>query len=346
MSGRGHTRAMPRIAVMGSGGLGGYFGALLARGGSDVTFVARGAHLAALRASGLRVEPDVVHLDRVQVTDAPGEVGWVDFVLVCVKLWDTQTALAAIRPMVGPDTAVISFQNGVLKEEALTAELRRGPGPWRRRLRCHDRVRAGCDHQDRAAGAIGVRGVGRLHLAASRSPAGRLPCGRYCRRAEPRTSRWRSGRSSCSWSACRPRRRRCGLPIGPIRSHPQDPRVLARPDARGRGRRTRARHAVAGGLRRAAVGVRRWRVTRDDVLDVSRPATRQPSRGTVAVRRGRRTRPLGRRRHTAQSRCRRHPGPPRSDAGANSESPRWPTQSSAADRDHEPHEPTSTQDAA
>jgi 2-dehydropantoate 2-reductase len=110
---------MPRIGVMGSGGLGGYFGALLARGGSDVTFVARGAHLAAMRRSGLRVEPDVVHLAQVQVTDEPGEIGVVDFVLLCVKLWDTQSALARIAPMIGPDTAVVSFQNGVLKEDLL-----------------------------------------------------------------------------------------------------------------------------------------------------------------------------------------------------------------------------------
>ncbi len=106
---------------MGSGGLGGYFGALLARGGSDVTFVARGAQLAAMRTSGLRVDPGVVRLDRVQVTDEPGEIGVVDFVLVCVKLWDTQTALARIAPMIGPATAVVSFQNGVLKEDQLTA---------------------------------------------------------------------------------------------------------------------------------------------------------------------------------------------------------------------------------
>lgn len=112
---------MPRIAVMGSGGLGGYFGALLARGGADVTFVARGAHLAAMRTSGLRVEPDVVQLGRVQATDEPAEVGVVDFVMVCVKLWDTQTALEQIAPMVGPGMAVVSFQNGVLKEELLSA---------------------------------------------------------------------------------------------------------------------------------------------------------------------------------------------------------------------------------
>jgi len=67
---------MIRIAVIGSGGLGGYFGALLARGGADVSFVARGAHLAAMRTAGLQVAPDLVHLDHVQATDDPAESAW------------------------------------------------------------------------------------------------------------------------------------------------------------------------------------------------------------------------------------------------------------------------------
>jgi 2-dehydropantoate 2-reductase len=84
-----------RVAVMGSGGLGGYFGALLARGGSDVSFIARGAHLDAMRRDGLRVEggPGPFHLQHVDATDDPGEIGSVDLVMVCVKLWDTDAAL-------------------------------------------------------------------------------------------------------------------------------------------------------------------------------------------------------------------------------------------------------------
>jgi 2-dehydropantoate 2-reductase len=112
---------MIRIAVVGSGGLGGYFGALLARGGADVSFVARGAHLAAMRAVGLRVAPDLVHLHPVQATDDPGEIGVVDVAMVCVKLWDTDDALARMAPLVGPNTTVVSFQNGVLKEGLLTS---------------------------------------------------------------------------------------------------------------------------------------------------------------------------------------------------------------------------------
>jgi 2-dehydropantoate 2-reductase len=110
-----------RIAVMGSGGFGGYFGALLARGGADVTFVARGVHLEVMRREGLRVEGGSAqfHLEQVRATDDPHEIGPVDLVMVCVKLWDTEGALSQIRPLVGPETALVSFQNGVLKDSFL-----------------------------------------------------------------------------------------------------------------------------------------------------------------------------------------------------------------------------------
>jgi 2-dehydropantoate 2-reductase len=111
-----------RIAIMGSGGLGGYFGARLAQGGADVHFVARGPHLEAMRSNGLRVEgPEPIHVRRVNVTDRPADIGRADVVMLCVKLWDTQAAIEQIRPLVGPDTAVISFQNGVLKDQYLRA---------------------------------------------------------------------------------------------------------------------------------------------------------------------------------------------------------------------------------
>jgi 2-dehydropantoate 2-reductase len=111
-----------RIAIMGSGGLGGYFGARLAQGGADVRFIARGRHLQAMRSEGLRIAgPEPLHVQKVQATDQPAEVGVVDFVLLAVKLWDTEQAIAQMRPMVGPDTTVISFQNGVLKDDYLRA---------------------------------------------------------------------------------------------------------------------------------------------------------------------------------------------------------------------------------
>jgi len=111
-----------KIAVMGSGGLGGYFGARLAQGGAEVGFIARGAHLAAMRENGLAVEgPEPIRLPRVHAVQDPAELGVVDLVLFAVKLWDTEEGLGLIRPMVGPDTTVISFQNGVLKDRSLEA---------------------------------------------------------------------------------------------------------------------------------------------------------------------------------------------------------------------------------
>ena len=110
-----------KIAVMGSGGVGGYFGARLAKGGADVTFVARGAHLAAMREHGLAVAGglDDLHLASVNAVEDPAAIGVVDLVMFAVKLWDTESAIARIKPIVGPDTAVISFQNGVLKDKYL-----------------------------------------------------------------------------------------------------------------------------------------------------------------------------------------------------------------------------------
>ena len=108
---------------MGSGGLGGYFGARLANAGADVTFIARGAHLAAMRDRGLSVEgaSEPIHVSPVQATDDPASVGVCDLVLFAVKLWDTEEVLGLIRPMVGPRTTIVSFQNGVLKDEYLRA---------------------------------------------------------------------------------------------------------------------------------------------------------------------------------------------------------------------------------
>ena len=111
-----------RIGIMGSGGLGGYFGAKLAQGGADVHFIARGQHLEAMRRDGLRIEgPEPLHLREVRATDQPAQAGVMDVVMLGVKLWDTEQAIAQMRPMVGPQTAVISFQNGVLKDQALRA---------------------------------------------------------------------------------------------------------------------------------------------------------------------------------------------------------------------------------
>src|SRR5262245_34219722 len=110
-----------RIAVVGTGGFGGGFGAALAKAGADVTFIARGAHLAAMKRAGLKLlspRGDIL-LVPTQATDNPAEIGKVDVVLFCVKLWDVESAGQAIKPLIGPDTAVITLQNGVDAHERL-----------------------------------------------------------------------------------------------------------------------------------------------------------------------------------------------------------------------------------
>jgi 2-dehydropantoate 2-reductase len=110
-----------RIAVIGAGGVGGGFGAALAQAGADVTFLARGAHLAAMKSAGLKVNSPRgdVHLTPTRATDDPAEIGQVDVVLFCVKLWDVESAGERIRPLIGTETAVIPLQNGIDAAERL-----------------------------------------------------------------------------------------------------------------------------------------------------------------------------------------------------------------------------------
>jgi 2-dehydropantoate 2-reductase len=111
-----------KIVMMGSGGVGGFFGGRLARAGYDVSFVARGAHLKAMRENGLTIENPAqgdIHVPRVRVTDDPSTLGVADVVILSVKLWDTEAAARSIRPIVGPHTGVLSLQNGVVKDDIL-----------------------------------------------------------------------------------------------------------------------------------------------------------------------------------------------------------------------------------
>ena len=116
-----------RIAVVGAGGVGGGFGAALAKAGADVTFIARGAHLAAMKSAGLKVTGPRgdTHLVPTRATDDPAEIGKADIVLFCVKLWDVESAGTRIKPIVGPGTAVIPLQNGVDAAERLIPILGR-----------------------------------------------------------------------------------------------------------------------------------------------------------------------------------------------------------------------------
>lgn len=114
-----------RIAVMGSGGVGGYFGGRLAAAGFGVHFIARGEHLAALRAGGLSIESPAGDLNAhpVSATDDPGSIGAVDVVMFTTKLYDVRAAAQLCRPLIGPDTVVLSFPNGIDSEDILIDEL-------------------------------------------------------------------------------------------------------------------------------------------------------------------------------------------------------------------------------
>lgn len=114
-----------RVAVMGTGGMGGYFGGLLARAGHDVAFIARGAHLQAIRERGLRIESAVSgeFTVRGQATDDPSQVGEVDLVLFTVKTYHNAQAIPALQPMMGPGAAVLTMQNGVESGAELAAVL-------------------------------------------------------------------------------------------------------------------------------------------------------------------------------------------------------------------------------
>lgn len=111
-----------KIAMMGAGGVGGFYGGHLAHAGCEVAFIARGAQLAALREHGLTLESDAhptLHVPQVVATDDPASVGAVDLVVVAVKMRDLDSAARAIRPLVGAGTAVLSLQNGVAKDDIL-----------------------------------------------------------------------------------------------------------------------------------------------------------------------------------------------------------------------------------
>jgi len=112
-----------KIAFIGAGGVGGYFGGHLARTGTEVHFIARGAHLAALKGNGLTVLSDHAPIARLPVmaTDDPASVGTVDAVFLAVKLADTEGALALMGPLIGPETVVASLQNGVDAVERMVA---------------------------------------------------------------------------------------------------------------------------------------------------------------------------------------------------------------------------------
>ncbi len=116
-----------RVAVVGTGGLGGYFGGRLAQAKVNVQFLARGRHLEAIRAGGLRVASVLGDFEltpaEAPATDDPATIGPVDVILFTVKSDDTDEAAAMIAPLIGPETAVISLQNGIDNEERIATRL-------------------------------------------------------------------------------------------------------------------------------------------------------------------------------------------------------------------------------
>ena len=114
-----------KIAVMGAGAVGCYFGGLLAQAGEDVTLVSRGAHLEALKKRGLRITSpgDNIVVGQIPVTGDPWEVGLVDIILLTVKMWDVEDTISMLKPMLHAQTAVVSLQNGVDAESILIRRL-------------------------------------------------------------------------------------------------------------------------------------------------------------------------------------------------------------------------------
>ncbi len=110
---------------MAAGGVGGYFGARLAAAGEDVHLIARGAHLDAIQRDGLKLESPLgdLHISDAQATGNPAAIGVADAVLFAVKLWDSEAAAEACKPLIGPDTVFISFQNGIDGVSRLTPIL-------------------------------------------------------------------------------------------------------------------------------------------------------------------------------------------------------------------------------
>lgn len=114
-----------RIAIMGSGGVGAYVGSRLQAAGEDVVFIARGAHLAALQKEGLRIESPVhpLHLPSVNAVQEPSAVGPVDLIVFAVKLGDTETAARQLQPMIGPETRILTLQNGIDSVEMIRTHV-------------------------------------------------------------------------------------------------------------------------------------------------------------------------------------------------------------------------------
>lgn len=208
-----------KIAVLAAGAVGGYFGARLANAGHDVHFIARGANLEALRRNGLRIESALgdLHLPQVSATSDPAQIGPVDIVLFAVKLWDTESVGEFAKPLLGPQTRLISNQNGVDSVERLAPIIGA------------DRVAAGVTYIASVIKEPGVIShtsqfarmrIGRLDGTADKTLADFVAAAQtagtdIAMSEDIRVERWKKFASLVTMSAATASMR---LPIGPIRA--------------------------------------------------------------------------------------------------------------------------------
>src|SRR6476646_4671021 len=160
-----------RIAIMGSGGVGAYVGGRLQAAGEDVAFIARGPHLAALQNDGLRIESPVypLYLDRVTATEDPSDIGPVDLIVFAVKLGDTEAAARALGSLIGPQTRILTLQNGIDSVDMITRHVGGA------------RVRGGVIYVSAVIDRPGViRSPGGLHLIVADAASGDPVIAAFC----------------------------------------------------------------------------------------------------------------------------------------------------------------------
>ena len=297
---------------MGSGGVGGYFGARLAKGGADVTFIARGAHLAAMRERGLVIESthEPIVLPTVNATDDPATIGPVDVVLFSVKLWDTESAAHSLLPLMRPGTAIISLQNGVQKDDTLRAVFGDAAVMGGVAYMATTVVRPGVIGQTGAMqrmifGEFDGRRSPRAEALLAACKAGGIDAeiSPDIRRAIWEKYVFLVGLSGATTSM--------RMPLGPIRANPRSRQFLLDLMREDRRRRPCARRRLAGGFRRAAPDLRRHPAGRHDVVDVSRPRSRPAARTALAQWWRRRSRRRGRRADAGEPRRQRYLDPAR-----------------------------------
>ena len=277
-----------KIAIFGSGGVGGYFGAKLAAAGEEVTFLARGAHLKAMQDGGLHVESPQgsFHLPKVQATDRPQAIGPVDVVLFTVKMYDVDASAATLAPLIGPDTVVITLQNGVEAMDMVAEACRRRARRRRRRLyrRRRRSTRPLASHH---GAEPRLRRARRPPLRSSRRIRRSGQARRFRREGQHRRSRPICGSSSCAsptWSGMTAVTR---SPMGVIRDDPAlfGMMMTAIDEAIAVG--TRARHHVPGRHCREHARDDSELSRHLEVVDARRSRARPAARAAVAERRRR-----------------------------------------------------------